>query len=116
MGTLLSSLIYIVTIRSCYTVVVIVDRSSPPDASLKDSLKLIFDELHLKIVYQEEDLTESMEKNFQFLSSSKLSGSPHALLCSTTFYVEVKSLLDDIRQTTSYKTNSAPFQLEEAFS
>ena len=59
-GTLLSSLIYIVTIRSCYTVVIIVDRSSPPDTALKDSLKLIFDELHLKVVYQEEDMTESM--------------------------------------------------------
>ena len=50
-------------------------------------------------------MTESMEHNFRFLSSSKLSGSPHALLCSSTFYVEVKTLLDDIRQTTAYKTN-----------
>ena len=115
-GTLLSSLIYIVTIRSCYTVVVIVDRSAPPDNALKESLKLIFDELHLKIVYQEENMTESMGHNFQFLSSSKLSGSPHALLFRSTFYVEVKTLLDDIRQTTAYKTNTASFQLKEAFS
>jgi putative multicomponent Na+:H+ antiporter subunit B len=115
-GTLLSSLIYIVTIRSCYTIVIIVDRSSPPDTALKDSLKLIFDELHLKVVYQEEDMTESMEHNFQFLSSSKLSGSPHTLLCRATFYVEVKTLLDDICQTTAYKQNTALFQLKEAFS
>ena len=79
-GTLLSSLIYIVTIRSCYTVVVIVDRCSPPDPSLKDSLKLIFDELHLKVVYQEENMTESMGHNFQFLSSSKHLA-PHMHCC-----------------------------------
>jgi putative multicomponent Na+:H+ antiporter subunit B len=103
-GTLLSSLIYIVTIRSCYTVVVIVNRHSPPSQPTKNNLRLIFNELHLKIVFQEEDFTDSLEHNFQFLASSKLSGSPHALLHESTFYAEVKTLLDDISQTSKYRT------------
>ena len=115
-GTLLSSLIYIVTIRSCYTVVIIIDRSSPPDDSLKSSLKLIFSELHLKVVYQEEDFDELAENNFKFLSSSKLSGSPHGIIHGSTFYAEVKTLLDDISQTAAYQALSVPVHLEKAVS
>ncbi len=115
-GTLLSSLIYIVTIRSCYTVVVIVDRNSPPNDSIKDSLKSIFEELHLNVVYQHEDFSESIQYNFQFLSSSRLSGSPHALFHNSTFYAEVTTLLDDISQTTAYQTLPVPVTLSEALS
>ena len=38
-GTLLSSLLYIVTIRSCYSIVVIFDENSPPSTE-KKSLKI----------------------------------------------------------------------------
>ena len=115
-GTLLSSLIYIVTIRSCYTIVVIVDSASPPDTALKNLLKSIFDELHLKIVYQEEDFKESTEYNIKLLTSSRLSGSPHALLHQSTLFAEVKTLLDDIRLTRAYQSGSVPVQLKEAIS
>ena len=97
-GTLLSSLLYIVTIRSCYSIVVIFDENSPPSTEKKSYLKSIFDELHLSIIYQEEPFTHNLNSNFEFLSSSKSSGSPHAVLMGDTMYVEAESLLIDIQE------------------
>ena len=102
-GTLLSSLIYIVTIRSCYTIVIIVDTNNPPHKNIKDCLKLIFDELHLKIEYQSEVFTDSCADNLVFLSSAKSSGSPHALIHNSSCFFEVQSLLDDVTLTDSSK-------------
>ena len=48
-GTLLSSLIYIVTIRSCYSIVIVVNQESPPTEHLKNLLKSSFEELHLHL-------------------------------------------------------------------
>ncbi len=96
-GTLLSSLLYIVTIRSCYSVVVIVDKNSPPSTTSKQYLKSIFDELHLNIIYQDEVFSADSTQNFKFLSSSRSSGSPHALLIDKTMYIEAESLLIDVK-------------------
>ena len=115
-GTLLSSLLYIVSIRSCYTVVVIVNRHSVPSSSTKSFLKSIFKELHLKVIFQEESFSGSLQDNFALLTSSKLSGSPHALLHESIFYAEVKSLLDDISQTNEYKNQPETLELKEALS
>ena len=115
-GTLLSSLLYIVTIRSCYTVVVIVDRNSTQNASSKMFLKSIFNELHLKVIFQEENFSGLLQDNFSLLSSSKLSGSPHALLYESSFYAEVNSLLDDMSQTNEYQNQPEILQLKEALS
>lgn len=101
-GTLLSSLIYIVTIRACYSIVIIVDKNSPIDPDLKSCLKTVFEELHLKIVYQEEPFQSSLENNLQFLHSSKLSGSPQLLIYDSTLYFEVESLLNDVKKTSDY--------------
>ncbi len=115
-GTLLSSLLYIVTIRSCYTVVVIVNRNSTSDSSSKSFLKSIFKELHLRVIFQEESFSESLQDNFALLTSSKLSGSPHALLHQSTFYAEVKSLIDDMSQTNEYQNHPDELRLKEALS
>ena len=101
-GTLLSSLIYIVTIRSCYTIVIIVDKASPPQADLKNCLKEVFAELHLRIVYQEEEFNADAKQNLAFLSDSRLSGSPHLLIHDSNLYFEVESLLNDVRETAEY--------------
>ena len=113
-GTLLSSLLYIVTIRSCYTVVVIVDRNSSPNSSNRSFLKSIFNELHLKVIFQEESFSGSLKDNFALLTSSKLSGSPHALLHESSFYAEIKSLLDDMSQTNEYQNQPDTLELKEA--
>ena len=97
-GTLLSSLLYIVTIRSCYSVIVIIDKNASLSSDNKDYLKSIFGELHLNIIYQDEEFSTDVEQNFKFLSSSKSSGSPHALLMDQTMYIEAESLLIDVQE------------------
>ena len=97
-GTLLSSLLYIVTIRSCYSVIVIIDKNASLSSGIKDYLKSIFGELHLNIIYQDEEFSTDGEQNFKFLSSSKSSGSPHALLMDQTMYIEAESLLIDVQE------------------
>lgn len=101
-GTLLSSLIYIVTIRSCYSIVVIVNRDSPPSEHVKNLLKSSFGELHLRIIYQEEHVSQSDNSPFDLLLSSRLSGSPHAMLLGSTLYFEVNTLLEDFAATKIY--------------
>ena len=101
-GTLLSSLLYIVTIRSCYSIVLIYDKKTPLPDTMKARLKSIFDELHLNIIYQSEDLPTNMKSNLGWLSSSKYSGSPHAILVNSIIYFEVESLLSDVQNTDSY--------------
>ena len=101
-GTLLSSLIYIVTIRSCYSIVIVVNQESPPTEHLKNLLKSSFEELHLRITYQEEQISETDNSPFDLLLSSKLSGSPHAMLLGTTLYFEVNTLLKDFAETQIY--------------
>ena len=87
-GTLLSSLIYIVTIRSCYTVVVLVNKNVPPAARFRANLVSIFDELHLRIIYQSEDLSVASDENQRFLDSSSLSGSPHVMFDGETLFLK----------------------------
>lgn len=107
-GTLLSSLIYIVTIRSCYTVVVIVNKAHPPGAEIKSLMKSVFNELHLRIVYQEEVFNVVGINNQSLLKSSKLSGSPHVLLDGDNLYFEAKSLLQDFDDARSHDLGSHP--------
>ena len=97
-GTLLSSLLYIVTIRSCYSVIVIVDKNVTLSPVNKNYLKYIFGELHLNVIYQDEEFSTDGDQNFKFLSSSKSSGSPHALLIDKTMYIEAESLLIDVQE------------------
>ena len=101
-GTLLSSLLYIVTIRSCYSIVLIYDKKTPLPEPLKVKLKSIFDELHLNIIYQAEDLSTNEKSNLEFLSSSKYSGSPHAILLDSIVYFEAESLLYDVQNIDSF--------------
>ena len=101
-GTLLSSLLYIVTIRSCYTVVIIRDEKSEPDDKTDAQLKSIFDELKLSINFQYERLSSNIVQDIKFLHSSSMSGSPHAILLDKDLYVEVESLMLDIINTNSY--------------
>lgn len=101
-GTLLSSLIYIVTIRSCYSIIILVDQASPLEKATKAALKSVFDELHLRVVYQEEDFASNNNHLSSLLHSKKFSGSPHAIVDKNSLYVEVQSLLDDIISTSAY--------------
>ena len=112
-GTLLSSLLYIVTIRSCYSIVVIVDENNPPSTAKKLYFKSIFDELHLSIIFQEEPFANNLISNLEFLTSSKSSGSPHALLMGDTMYVEAESLLIDIQEVLVNDTSQFEFNFSK---
>ena len=101
-GTLLSSLLYIVTIRSCYSIVLIYDKKTMLPESIRIKLKSIFDELHLNIIYQPEDLSTDEKSNLECLSTSKYSGSPHAILGDSIIYFEAESLLFDVQNTDSF--------------
>ena len=80
----------------------------------KSFLKSIFKELHLKVIFQEESFSGSLKDDFALLTSSKLSGSPHALLHESSFYAEIKSLLDDMSQTNEYQSQPDTLELKEA--
>ena len=78
----------------------IFDKNNPLTLEDKLYFKSIFDELHLSIIYQGEPFVQDLNLNLEFLSSSKSSGSPHALLMGETMYIEVESLLIDIKDVT----------------
>ena len=110
-GTLLSSLIYIVTIRSCYTVVVLVNKSVPPAARFRANLVSIFDELHLRIIYQSEDLSVASDENQRFLDSSSLSGSPHVMFDGETLFFEAEILMRDVLETKAFQQLDQPIPM-----
>ena len=110
-GTLLSSLIYIVTIRSCYTVVVLVNKNVPPAARFRANLVSIFDELHLRIIYQSEDLSVASDENQRFLDSSSLSGSPHVMFDGETLFFEAEILMRDVLETKAFQQLDQPIHL-----
>ena len=111
-GTLLSSLLYIVTIRSCYTIVILIDEHSQPEFDISAILKDIFDELNLRINFQKTKLSFNINKDVDFLDSSSMSGSPHAILHQNRLYVEVESLKNDILQTQSYGRSNRSLKIE----
>ena len=94
-GTLLSTLLYIVTIRSCYTVVLIQDKSSPPPKDVWDNLMNVFEELHLKAT--KKDFVDSCDIPLEriFAECISRSGSPHAFIRSNTLYVESDIVADE---------------------
>ena len=78
--------------------IVIVDKNVTLSPVNKNYLKSIFGELHLNVIYQDEEFSTDGDQNFKFLSSSKSSGSPHALLIDKTMYIEAESLLIDVQE------------------
>lgn len=95
-------MLYIVTIRSCYSIVLIHDNRLIVPDSLKLKLKALFDELHLNIIYQTEDLISENVSILDCLTSSKYSGSPHAIMHESIIYFEANSLLLDVQNTANF--------------
>ena len=74
-GTLLSSILYIITIRACYSVVIIVPNEMNMPQELINNLKSIFDELKMNVVFEPSNLSYN-KGDYQILFSSKtLAGS-----------------------------------------
>jgi len=104
-GTLLSTLLYIVTIRSCYTVVLIQDELSPPPKDVWDNLMIVFEELHLKATTK--DFVDSRDVPLEriFAECMGRSGSPHAFIRDSTLYVESDVLRQEIVTSSAYQSN-----------
>ena len=104
-GTLLSILLYIVTIRSCYTVVLIQDKLSPARKDVLDNLINVFDELHLQA--RKKDFVDTRDVPLERIFSESIgsSGSPHAFIRDNTLYVESDVLRQEIISSSAYKNN-----------
>ena len=96
-GTLLSAILYIITIRACYTIIIIKRDGYILEKHLRDEIESIFHELHLQIKY-ENGYFDSQHVNYkQVMSLSTMAGSPHAVLDEKGLYIESKLLLDDLQ-------------------
>ena len=104
-GTLLSSILYIITIRACYSIVIIVPNEVNIPKELINNLKSMFNELKMNVVFEPSNLSHSKE-DYQILFSSKtLSGSPHAILDGQELCIESPILLEELLETRFYKQN-----------
>ena len=104
-GTLLSMLLYIVTIKSCYTVVMMQDSSALPDDQTLDHLLQVFAELHLKPTTK--DFIDSNQFSISeiFSECQGRSGSPQAFIRHQTLYVESNVLKSEIIESDYFQNN-----------
>ena len=104
-GTLLSSILYIITIRACYSAVIVVsDEVEVPQAML-EHLKSMFSELRMNIVLQPTKLSHSKEDYDNLFTLKTLAGSPHAILDGNELCIESPILLEELMETDYYTAN-----------
>ena len=110
-GTLLSAILYIITIRACYTVLII----KPKDfhISEKNLLQIsdIFNELHLQVKYLEKDFGNKASDYETLLSETTLAGSPHAVLDEHGICIESPILLSDLQETEYHRNHNLSIKL-----
>ena len=110
-GTLLSAILYIITIRACYTVLIVVPENFIISDQLCQQVSEIFNELHLQVKYLKQDFDAHAGNYNELLSSTTLSGSPHGVLDNRGICIESPILLRDLKSTNYYKTNTMNVQL-----
>ena len=106
-GTLLSAILYIITIRACYTIIIIKRDGYILEKHLRDEIDSIFHELHLQVKYENGYFSSQHVNYKQVMSLSTMAGSPHAVLDENGLYIESKLLLDDLQD----KIKSENFRL-----
>ena len=110
-GTLLSAILYIITIRACYTVLIIVPEDFIISDQISKQISEMFNELHLQVKYLKQDFNAHSGNYNELLSATTLSGSPHAVLDNKGICIESPMLLRDLKSTKYYKTNTMMVQL-----
>ena len=105
-GTLLSAILYIITIRACYTVLIVVPKDYKINTQLCNQVSDLFNELHLQVKYLKQDFDIHAGNYSELLSATTLSGSPHAVLDNRGICIESPLLLRDLKSTNYYKNNS----------
>ena len=97
-GTLLSAILYIITIRACYTIIIIKAEDYELSKDLNHQLKELFQELHLQVKYLNQEFSGENVNYKELMEISTMSGSPHAVLDKFGLYVESKLLLRDLQE------------------
>ena len=110
-GTLLSAILYIITIRACYTVLIIVPEDFIISDQISKQISEMFNELHLQVKYLKQDFNAHSGNYNELLSATTLSGSPHAVLDNKGMCIESPMLLRDLKSTSYYQANTLNVQL-----
>ena len=110
-GTLLSAILYIITIRACYTILIVVPEDYIISDQISQQVSEIFNELHFQVKYLRQDFDEHAGNYNELLSATTLSGSPHAVLDNRGICIESPMLLRDLKSTNYYQTNTMNVQL-----
>ena len=96
-GTLLSAILYIITIRACYTVLIIYPENFEVTEVVCNEITELFNELHLQVKYLRKDFKRNSTTYDEILSETTLSGSPHAVLDSRGIFIESNILLQNLK-------------------
>lgn len=110
-GTLLSAILYIITIRACYTVLIVIPKDFNLNESMSYEIKELFHELHLQVKYLKKDLDGEGNNYKDLLADTTLSGSPHAVLDGRGLYMESSLLLRDLQNTKYFESNPLSMNL-----
>ena len=110
-GTLLSAILYIITIRACYTVLIVVPKDFNLSESMTCEIKELFNELHLQVKYLKKDLESEVSDYKSLLADTTLAGSPHAVLDRQGLFMESDLLLRDLQTTKYFETNQVSMKM-----
>ena len=104
-GTLLSTILYIITIRACYSITIIKADDYDLSLDLKLHIEELFQELHLQVKYLNGEFVDEDIDYEELMGSSTMSGSPHAVLDQNGLYIESKLLLRDLQEVMDIRNN-----------
>ena len=110
-GTLLSAILYIITIRACYTVRIVIPKDFNLSESMSCEIKELFNELHLQVKYLKKDMESEVSDYKSLLVGTTLAGSPHAVLDGQGLFMESDLLLRDLQTTSYFKSNKVSMKL-----
>lgn len=110
-GTLLSAILYIITIRACYTVLIVIPKDFNLSESMSCEIKELFNELHLQVKYLKKDMESEVSDYKSLLVDTTLAGSPHAVLDGQGLFMESDLLLRDLQTTSYFKSNKLSMKL-----
>ncbi|MDA7431282.1 DUF4040 domain-containing protein [Synechococcus sp. AH-601-O20] len=110
-GTLLSAILYIITIRACYTVLIIYPENFEISEVVCSQITELFNELHLQVKYLSKDFEKNSTNYDEILSEITLSGSPHVVLDGRGIFIESNILLQNLKMTKYFENNDISIEL-----
>ena len=103
-GTLLSTLIYIISIRGCYSLILLVKEDELIDDRIFEDFTNAMSELHFHLVVKKvKKLNFDENEKINWDETIIFNGSPHAAIKENKIYVESKVLLEELLKTKSLK-------------